>query len=76
MEYAKALFREGKKLTDKRRATLCDEFKDYSTIKNYVKSIHKDKLKDDPFSFFLVIDKALESRKNNQRLKFRKLIKT
>lgn len=67
MEYAKALFREGKKLTDKRRATLCDEFKDYSTIKNYVKSIHKDKLKDDPFSFFLVIDKALESRKNNQR---------
>lgn len=61
MEHAKALFREGKKLTDKRRATLCDEFEDYPTIKNYVKTIHKNKLKDDPFSFFLVIDKALGS---------------
>ena len=61
MEYAKALFRKGKKLSDKRRATLCDEFEGYSNIKNYVKSIHKNKLKDDPFPFFLVIDKALES---------------
>lgn len=59
MEYAKALFRKGKKLTDKRRATLCDEFEDYPTIKNFVKTIHKNKLKDDPASFFLVIDKAL-----------------
>ena len=67
MEYAKALFREGKKLTDKRRATLCDEFEDYPIIKNYVKTIHKNKLKDDPVSFFLVIDKALGAGGKDQR---------
>ena len=65
MQYAKALFRKGKKLTEKRRATLCDEFDNYSIIKNYIRTIHKDKLKDDPYSFFLVIDKALGSAKRD-----------
>ena len=67
MQYAKALFRKGKKLTEKRRATLCDEFQNYSIIKNYIKSIHKDKLKDDPVSFFLLIDKVLGSEKKDRR---------
>ena len=67
MQYAKALFRKGKKLTEKRRATLCDEFDNYSIIKNYIRTIHKDKLKDDPYSFFLLIDKVLESEKKDRR---------
>jgi hypothetical protein len=66
MQYAKALFRKGKKLTEKRRATLCDEFESYSIIKNYIRSIHKDKLKDDPGSFFFVIDIVLESEKKEE----------
>ena len=65
MKYAKALFREGKKLSNKRRATLCDEFENYPAIQDYVKSIHKNMLKDDPISFFLVIDKALGAREKD-----------
>ena len=59
MTYAKALFRCDTKLSEKRRKTLCDEFKDYPTIQNYVRTIHKSKVKDDPFSFFKIIDETL-----------------
>lgn len=66
MHYAKALFRCDKKLTKKRRATLCEEFEDYINIKNFVNTVHKNKMKDDPLAFFMLIDRVLGSNQNKR----------
>lgn len=62
MYYAKALFRCDKKLTEKRRNTLCEEFKEYTNIKNFVRTVHKNKMKDDPMAFFKLIDSVIGSK--------------
>ena len=59
MDEAHVIFKENGKLTDKRRATLLEEFRDYPTMVNFINRMEKDDLKKNFLAFFIRLDEAM-----------------
>lgn len=63
MPYAKAFLIVGEKLSNRRRKTLLDTFYMYPGMEDYINSLTKDSVKDDPFCILKKLDELLGSDK-------------
>lgn len=59
MDEAHVIFKENGNLTDRRRTTLLEEFRDYPTMVNFIKRMEKDDLKKNFRAFFIRLDEAM-----------------
>jgi len=63
MPFAKAFLIVGEKLSNRRRKTLLDTFYMYPGMEDYINSLSKDSIKDDPFCILKKLDELLSSDK-------------
>jgi len=61
MPYAKTFLVVGEKLSNRRRKTLLDTFYMYPGMEDYINSLSKDSIKDDPFCILKKLDELLSS---------------
>jgi hypothetical protein len=60
MSYAKAYFNIEKKLSERRRKTMLEEFGSYPEMEKYIKELDKKSMKADPFAILEVLDSVIE----------------
>jgi hypothetical protein len=64
MSYAKAYFNIEKKLSERRRKTMLEEFGNYPEMEKYIMELDKKSMKTDPFAILEVLDSVIERQQS------------